>query len=173
MICIWCSWCQCHPHHFLLQWNPEWFTFLVPFYAGCPGKRPLNGCSSSSSSYSTIYFLWGEARNRVLDEVQIHMGRGNLWRKGRPIIMYSDTLQWAVQKMAEPIEMPFGLWTRMGPRNLVLCGFQIPLGKGLFWKGKGHPIVKCRTLCRELCKNDWTIHMPFGLWTQVSPRNLC
>jgi len=22
------------------------FTFLVPAYPGCPGKRPLNGCSS-------------------------------------------------------------------------------------------------------------------------------
>jgi len=29
--------------------NPEWFTFLVPAYPGGPGKRPLNGCSSSSS----------------------------------------------------------------------------------------------------------------------------
>jgi len=28
-------------------------------------------------------------------------------------------------KPAEPIEMPFGLWTRMGPRNHVLDGVQI------------------------------------------------
>ena len=28
--------------------NAEWFTFLVPAYPGCPGKRPLNGCSSST-----------------------------------------------------------------------------------------------------------------------------
>jgi len=26
------------PHHLLLQKNPEWFTFLVPAYPGCPGK---------------------------------------------------------------------------------------------------------------------------------------
>ena len=25
--------------------NPEWFTFLVLAYPGCPGKKPLNGCS--------------------------------------------------------------------------------------------------------------------------------
>jgi len=25
--------------------NPESFTFLVPAYPGCPGKRPLNRCS--------------------------------------------------------------------------------------------------------------------------------
>jgi len=30
----------------MLQKNPEWFTFLVPAYPGCPGKRLLNGCSS-------------------------------------------------------------------------------------------------------------------------------
>jgi len=35
------------PHQLLLQQNPEWFTFLVAAYPGCPGKRPLNGCSSS------------------------------------------------------------------------------------------------------------------------------
>jgi len=33
------------PHHLLLQQNPEWFTFLVLAYPGCPGKRPLNRCS--------------------------------------------------------------------------------------------------------------------------------
>jgi len=33
------------PHHPLLQQNPEWLVFLVPAYPGCPGKRPLNGCS--------------------------------------------------------------------------------------------------------------------------------
>ena len=32
------------PHHLLLQSNPEWFTFLVPAYPGCPGKRLLNVC---------------------------------------------------------------------------------------------------------------------------------
>jgi len=29
-------------------------------------------------------------------------------------------------KTAEPIEMPFGLWTQVVPRNHVLDGFQIP-----------------------------------------------
>jgi len=26
-------------HHLLLQQNPEWFTFLVLAYTGCPGKK--------------------------------------------------------------------------------------------------------------------------------------
>jgi len=33
---------------------------------------------------------------------------------------------------AEPIEMPCGLWTRVGPGNYVLDGVQIPHGKGYF-----------------------------------------
>jgi len=43
------------PHHLLLQQNPEWFTFLVPAYPGCPKKRPLSGCSSSSSFSSNSF----------------------------------------------------------------------------------------------------------------------
>ena len=26
MICIWSSWCHCHPQNLLLHWNPEWFN---------------------------------------------------------------------------------------------------------------------------------------------------
>jgi len=50
------------------------------------------------------------------------MGRGNFegW-KGHPIVKYRDTLQSHV-KTAEPVEMPFGLWARKGPRNHVLDG---------------------------------------------------
>jgi len=29
------------PHHLLLLQNPEWFTFLVPAYPGCPGKKTI------------------------------------------------------------------------------------------------------------------------------------
>jgi len=35
------------PHHLLLHQNPEWFTFLVPIYQGCPGKDALKWVSSS------------------------------------------------------------------------------------------------------------------------------
>jgi len=37
-------------------------------------------------------------------------------------------------KTAEPIEMPFGLWTRVYSRNYVLDGGpDNPKGKGQFW----------------------------------------
>jgi len=38
------------PHHLLLQQNPEWFTFLVPAYPGWPEKRPLNGCTTTTTT---------------------------------------------------------------------------------------------------------------------------
>ena len=35
-------------------------------------------------------------------------------------------------KMAEPIDMQFGLWTRMGPSNHVLGGVWVNRGRGNF-----------------------------------------
>ena len=29
------------PHNLLPQLNPDWFTFLVPAYPGCPGKAAI------------------------------------------------------------------------------------------------------------------------------------
>jgi len=29
------------PHHLLLQYNPEWFTFLVLGYPDCAGKKAV------------------------------------------------------------------------------------------------------------------------------------
>jgi len=46
-------------------------------------------------------------------------------------------------KTAEPIEMPFGLRTWVGPGNHALYGVQIIHGKGQFRGGKGRPIVVC------------------------------
>jgi len=40
--------------------------------------------------------------------------------KGRPTVKYMDTLRSLSAKTAESIEMPFGLWARMAPRNHVL-----------------------------------------------------
>ena len=49
MICIWPSWCHCHSIVSCFIKIQHGFTCLVPAYSGCPGKRLLNGCSSSSS----------------------------------------------------------------------------------------------------------------------------
>jgi len=55
-----------------------------------------------------------------------------LREKGWPVVKYRDTAL-SCAKTAEPIEMPFGLWARMGPRNHVRDGVQIsPLEGGDF-----------------------------------------
>jgi len=38
-------------------------------------------------------------------------------------------------KTAEPIEMPFAVVTRVGPRNYALDGVQIPQGEGAILTG--------------------------------------
>jgi len=47
-------------------------------------------------------------------------------------------------KTAEPIKVPFGLKTLVGPGNHVLDGVQSPPWEGQFFGGKGRPIVKYR-----------------------------
>ena len=53
--------------------------------------------------------------------------------------------------MAEPFEMPFGLWTRVGPRNRVLDGGP----RGNFEGEKWRHIVT-GTPCHEVCENSCT-----------------
>jgi len=44
-------------------------------------------------------------------------------------------------KTAEPIEMPFALWTLVGPRNHILDGGPYPLSEGAILKGeRGGPL---------------------------------
>jgi len=63
-------------------------------------------------------------------------------------------------KTAEPIEMPFGLRTRVEPINNVLDGVHIPPREG---GGRGGPFV-----CPKTAE---PIDIPFGLRTEVGPRN--
>jgi len=71
-------------------------------------------------------------------------------------------------KTAEPIEIPFGLWARMGPRNRMLHGGSRPRGKGQFW-GKRASIVKYRDTLRA--KIAELIVVQFGLWVRSASRN--
>ena len=75
-------------------------------------------------------------------------------------------------KTAEPIEMPFGLWARIGPRNHVLDGGSDPHGKGVILRGKGASRCKVYWHSVVICaKTSEPIEMPFGLWTWVGPGN--
>ena len=70
-------------------------------------------------------------------------------------------------KTAEPLEMPFGLRSRVGPRNHVLDGGQhLPIVRGNFEGEKGRPIVKYRHSAVVCAKTAESIDLPFGLWTQ-------
>jgi len=55
------------------------------------------------------------------------------WSVGLSVTLVSPA------KTAEPIEMPFGLRTRVDPGNHVLDGCPDPHGNGQFW-GKGRPL---------------------------------
>jgi len=59
------------------------------------------------------------------------------WSVGLSVTLVSPA------KMAEPIEMPFGLRTRVGLRNHELDGVQIPPWEaGNFEGGNGRSLVK-------------------------------
>ena len=86
--------------------------------------------------------------NHVLHEVQnpdANMGSGNFnWGKGQTIIIVKYRHAAVIcENTTEAIEVPFGLWTRMGRKHRVTWEFQIPHGNGQFW-WTGVPIVKYR-----------------------------
>jgi len=55
---------------------------------------------------------------------------------------YFSGFNYVCAKTAEPIEVPFGLWARMGQKHHVFHGSRSH-GKGQFW-WIGAPIVKYR-----------------------------
>jgi len=70
-------------------------------------------------------------------------------------------------KTAESLEMPFGLRSRVGPRNHVLDGGQHPpIRRGNFEGEMRRPIVKYRHSAVICAKTTESIDLPFGLWTQ-------
>jgi len=64
-------------------------------------------------------------------------------------------------KTAEPIEMLFGLWSRVGQRN------DVSLRKmGNFEGGRGDPLSTTGILSAVSCtKTAEPIEMPYGVWT--------
>jgi len=61
------------------------------------------------------------------------VGKGNFEGEAETHLKYWSHPPCAVQKMAEPIEIPFGLWTLFGPRKHVLDGGpDLPMQRGNF-----------------------------------------
>ena len=88
----------------------------------------------------------------------------------------TDRVAWSVTlvspaKTTEPIEMPFGLRTRLGLGNHVLDGGpDPPMGRGNIEGGKGRPIVKYRNtaiICVKKKQNRSRCRLGCGLgWPQ-------
>ena len=69
----------------------------------------------------------------------------------------------SLAKTAEPIEIPFGLWTWVGPNPMHSMEIQIPSADGQFW---GEGVAHCKLLgqCVVRCaKTAEPIEMPFGM----------
>ena len=89
----------------------------------------------------------------------------------RPIV--TDRVAWSVglsvtimshAKTVEPIEIQFGLWTRVGPRNRVLDGG--PDSTGKYFSGDSAVHCKEWELPAVSCaKTAEPIEMPFGICT--------
>ena len=76
--------------------------------------------------------------------------------------------------MAEPIKMPFGVWSRVGPRNHILDGVQITRCKvAIFWgKREAHcKVLRDSTLrCAKMAE---PIEMPFWDMDLYGPNEAC
>ena len=73
----------------------------------------------------------------------------------------------------EPIDMPFGLRTRVHPTNHVLDGGpDCPIQMRSFY-GKGHARACPTTYCRELCKNVWTDRDVIWVEDSDAPKEPC
>jgi len=74
-------------------------------------------------------------------------------------------------KTTEPIEMPFGLWTQVGPRNHVLDRDSDPPYQGAILRSKGVARSKISELSAVSCaKTAEPIETPFGMLSGVDPR---
>jgi len=73
-------------------------------------------------------------RSIVTDRVAWSVGLSVCLSVGLSVTLVSPA------ETAEPMEMPFGLWAHMVPRNPVLDGGPDPfMERGNFW-GKGRPL---------------------------------
>jgi len=80
--------------------------------------------------------------------------------------MPEDTVM-SCAKTAEPIDMPFGLWTQVGSWKHVLDGGLDPLCEGATFRGKnmpGHVQQHSAVSCAKMAEQ---IEMLFGLWTRM------
>jgi len=82
---------------------------------------------------------------------------GEFWEgKGRPSVKYRDSVPWAVQKTAEPIEISCGMWTQVGPKKHVYVHIHICV-YGVHIPGKYDWTVRVRRRCALFVKFFYTV----------------
>jgi len=92
------------------------------------------------AAYSVVLIIRPHRRTTYVDAAYCY--------RRSSVVCQSPTLV-SPAKTAEPIEMPFGLRTRVVPSNHVLDGVQIPMGTGNFEGGVGRPTIKYRDTLRR------------------------
>jgi len=133
-------------------------------------------CVTTAEAIQMPFGIWTRVgpRNHVLDGGPDHPMRKVqvLWERtcqACPTTLLSACLSITIvssAKMAELIEMPFGIRTLLGPRNHILDGAQIPQCEEAIFRGKRRPIVKYRdclpcTVQKQL--NRLTCHLEHEL----------
>jgi len=86
-------------------------------------------------------WAWMGPRNHVFDGVHISQEKWQFWGKGEPIVKYGDSAV-SCAKTAAPIDLPFGLWTRVDRGKQVQSystgGANVPHGRtghiGAIWR---------------------------------------
>ena len=126
------------------------------------------------------YRDWIGAVQKRLNRLRCRLCHGLWWVQGsmywmgsrfscERTILRPDNSAVSCAQTAEPIEMLFGFWPRIGSINHVLDGVQIPLCEGAIFRGKDMPVYVRQHYC-ELCKMAELIEMLFLLWTRVGRR---
>jgi len=104
------------------QVSHDWFyhngsAFLVPAYPGCPGKRPLNECSSSSSSSVTRHKL---LTYLFMDMCQTHWWLYLLLHGDRIVIFRRLGSRRGLWPWNSNLAKIFG-WCTYPPNFIILC----------------------------------------------------
>jgi len=100
--------------------------------------------------------------------------RAILRGKWRPIVKCRDLMPWAVQKMAEPIEMPFEMLTEAQGR-MYYTG-PCPICTRAILRGSGSPLWSIGTFCEVLpsaVQNGWTDQDAIWCMDSGWPKKAC
>jgi len=84
--------------------------------------------STEHSRYACLWLVGARCLHCCRELLVFEGGNGQIFVKHR------DSFRCA--KTAEPVEMPFEMWTRVGPRKHVLDGLQIPTCEGAILRVK-------------------------------------